>query len=152
MESTVRASSAHHEERASHCEITPSSGCIRVRVEGADLKSGRVIAIDYPADCSCSEFQTDYWAVSQFVAQQTQPFGLVHDCRVIERVSLDQRAALADARAIARQGLVTRVAIVLNVSPMMASVLRTALWLSPVRPVQLFDCVEQAYEWAAKRD
>ena len=117
---------------------------------------GRRLADDH---CRRTEQRkNDYERAVFALRARARPFGLVHDLRAIR--SFDGLGSVADqllkdAKAIARSGLVRRVAVVHAISnPLLALALQQIMHLSPVRPTKAFGRAraEEGIAWAAAFD
>ena len=96
--------------------------------------------------------QCDYAVVVAFLGRRRTPYGLVHDLRSIESLNTlapIARQLLADATAIAKSGLVRRVAVLHSIRGAFATAaIHSLLKLSPAHPARAFLDADAGLSWA----
>ena len=108
-----------------------------------------IVLLRYPADCRTSTFQQQYINAAQRMAKLSWSFGLVHDLRGASLLSLRVDEISNEAAAIASKGFVRRVALVLDVNPLLRAAIAAGVFAqSPVRPVRCFEHLSEACAWA----
>ena len=112
-----------------------------------------VLLLRWPEYCRSPEFLQSYAQVTLHLKRTESSFAILHDMRCCYPRTIPLELVLRDAAAIARQGKVTRVALVVTVNRVLQGSLNAAVRSTCTRmcPTRVFRDVASARAWALGR-